>query len=268
MPRSVHVHLVPSLFAPPTLAGGAAVMIDVLRASTTICHALHAGADRVVPCGSVADARRTAADLRNRGEAALLAGERGCVKVEGFDLGNSPADFSAAAVGGRPVVLTTTNGTAALLRCGEAEEVLVGCFANLAALCDHLADGDGPVHLVCAGTDRAVTAEDVLFAGRAANRLVAAGAGTLEHHDGDPARLAAAFAAAHPDAAAVLADSRGGRNLARLGRGPDVAVCAAVDSAPVVPRLTGDALRVVRSPRPKGARGAEADALPSVAANG
>ena len=245
MPRPLHVHLVPSLFTPAMLAGGSAVTIDVLRASATVCHALHAGASRVVPCGTVDDARETAAALIAAGEPALLAGERGCVKVDGFDLGNSPTDFNSASVGGRPVVLTTTNGTAALLRCLEAEEALVGCFVNLSAVCEHLAQGTGPVHFVCAGTDRNVTAEDALFAGRAANRLVAAGVGTLDHHDGDPAKLAAAFAAAHPDAAAVLHDSRGGRNLARLGRGEDVAVCAAEDSAPVVPRLTGDALWAV-----------------------
>ena len=247
MPRPLHVHLVPSLFAPEILAGGSAVVIDVLRASTTVCHALHAGADRVVPCGTVGDARRVAVGLRDAGEPALLAGERGCVRVDGFDLGNSPMDFTPATVGGKPVVLTTTNGTAALLRCLEAKEVLVGCFANLSATCDHLAGGDGPVHLVCAGTDRAVTAEDVLFAGRVVNRLVAAGVG----HDSiittaTRRSFAAAFAAANPDTAAVLADSRGGRNLARLGRGADVAVCAAADSAPVVPRLTGDALRAAR----------------------
>ena len=245
MSRPIHVHLVPSLFAPEMLAGGTAVVIDVLRASTTMCHALHAGADRVVPCGSVEDARRVAAQLRERGERPLLAGERGCVRVEGFDLGNSPPDFTAARVGGRPVVQTTTNGTAALLRCVEADDVLVGCFANLSAVCEHLATGSGPVHLVCAGTDRNLTAEDALFAGRAANRLVAAGVGTLDHHNGDPARLAAAFAAANPDTAAAVRNSRGGRNLTRLGRGGDIAVCAAVDSAPVVPHLTGDALRAV-----------------------
>ena len=240
--RPLHVHLVPSLFAPGMLAGGSAVVIDVLRASTTVCHALHAGAARVVPCGTVDDARAVAAGLRDAGEPALLAGERGCVKVAGFDLGNSPGDFTPESVGGKPVVLTTTNGTAALLRCLEAAEVLVGCFGNLSAVCEHLAKGAGPVHFVCAGTDRNVTAEDALFAGRCVNRLVASGAGTLGHHDGDPARLAAAFAAAAPDTAAALADSRGGRNLANLGRGADVAVCAAVDDVPVVPRLTGGVL--------------------------
>ena len=243
--RPIHVHLVPSLFTPPMLAGGTAVMIDVLRASTTICHALHAGADRVVPCASVEDARRTADELRAAGEPALLAGERMCVKIEGFDLGNSPTEYRPEVVAARPIVLTTTNGTAALLRCLEAEEALVGAFANLSALCDHLAGGGGPVHFVCAGTDRNVTGEDALFAGRAANRLVDAGVGTFDHHDSDAAKLASAFAAAHPDTAALLANSRGGRNLARLDRGSDVPVCAAVDSAPVVPRLTGDALRIV-----------------------
>ena len=250
MSRPIHVHLVPSLFKPPMLAGGTAVMIDVLRASTTICHALHAGADRVVPRGSIDDARRTAADLRAAGKPALLAGERMCVKIKGFDLGNSPTEYTPEAMtdergAGRPIVLTTTNGTAALLRCLEAEEALVGAFANLSALCDHLAGGAGPVHFVCAGTDRNVTGEDALFAGRAANRLIESGVGDFDHHDSDAAKLASAFAAAHPDTAALLANSRGGRNLARLDRGADVPVCAAVDSAPVVPRLTGDALRIV-----------------------
>ncbi|NNJ24156.1 2-phosphosulfolactate phosphatase [Alienimonas chondri] len=245
MPRPIHVHFVPALFTPDMLAGGTAVVIDVLRASTTVCHALHAGADRVVPCGSVEDARETAAALRAKGEAALLGGERMCVKVDGFDLGNSPVEYTAETVGGKPVVLTTTNGTAALFRCLEAREVLVGSFANLSALCERLAGGDGRVNLVCAGTDRNLTAEDALFAGRVANRLVEAGSGTLDHHDADPARLAATFATANPETAAVLHDSRGGRNLARLGRESDIEVCAAADSAPVVPRLTGDALRPV-----------------------
>ncbi|MEM9703465.1 MAG: 2-phosphosulfolactate phosphatase [Planctomycetota bacterium] len=245
MLRPIHVHLVPSLFAPEALAGGSAVMIDVLRASTTICHALRAGADRVVPCGSVEDARSTAAALRENGEPALLAGERGCVKVDGFDLGNSPTDFTPQTVGGKPVVLTTTNGTAALMQCLEASEVLVGCFANLSTLCEHLATGEGPIHLVCAGTEQAVTLEDTVFAGLAANRLVEASAGTLDHHDADPARLAATFARENADNEAVFRNSRGGRNLIRLNRGGDLAVCSDVDSAPVVPRLTGDALRPV-----------------------
>ena len=236
-PRPLHVHLVPSLFTPGMLAGGTAVVIDVLRASTTVCSALAAGCDRVVPCGTVEDARTVAAGLREAGEPALLAGERGCVRVDGFDLGNSPGDYTPGALGGRPVVLTTTNGTAALLRCLEAREVLVGCFVNLSVLCDHLAGGDGPVHLVCAGTDRSITAEDSLFAGRVVNRLSESGAGTADHHDGDPTALAAAFAAARPDTAAALHASRGGRNLARLGRGGDIDACAAADTAPVVPTL-------------------------------
>ncbi|MBS0265265.1 MAG: 2-phosphosulfolactate phosphatase, partial [Planctomycetes bacterium] len=90
MSRPVFVHLLPSLFEPEDLQGGVAVVIDVLRATSTIVYALHAGAQRVIPCGEIDEARKTAAGLP--AGTALLGGERGGLRISGFDLGNSPAE--------------------------------------------------------------------------------------------------------------------------------------------------------------------------------
>src|SRR5262245_46344429 len=125
--RELSVHLLPGLIEPGRLAGGVAVAVDVLRATTTIVHALAAGCPAVWPCAEVEEAKVRAAGIGRR---ALLAGERGGVAISGFDLGNSPGDFKSSACKGRDLVLTTTNGTKALLRAAEAERVMVGAFVN------------------------------------------------------------------------------------------------------------------------------------------
>src|SRR5436309_2662913 len=112
--RPVRVHLVPSLAAPVALVGGVAVVIDVLRATTTIVHALAAGCAAVVPCAEVDEAKKTAAALRPG--KVVLGGERGGKLIRGFDLGNSPREYTAKACKKATVVFTTTNGTRAILR--------------------------------------------------------------------------------------------------------------------------------------------------------
>src|SRR5437660_5490144 len=104
--RDVQVHLLPELAPPGRLAGGLAVVIDVLRATTTIIHALAAGCVAVVPCGEIDAAKERAAALRTVGKVAL-GGERGGVPIRGFDLGNSPGEYTPAACKGATVVLTT-----------------------------------------------------------------------------------------------------------------------------------------------------------------
>ncbi len=118
MPRTLAVHFLPSLVTPEELSGGDVVMIDVLRASTTITHALAAGAKCIVPCREVDEARRLVQTLA--GEPVLLGGERGGLPIDGFHLGNSPNEFTAAAVRGKTIAFTTTNGTLALMQCRTA----------------------------------------------------------------------------------------------------------------------------------------------------
>src|SRR5438105_2805346 len=115
--RDVLVHLTPALAAPGRLAGGLAVVIDVLRATPPIVHALAAGCTAVRPVAEV-DEARALADRLPAGKA-LLGGERGGAPLSGFDLGNSPREYTARRCKGTTLVLTTSNGTRALLRAAE-----------------------------------------------------------------------------------------------------------------------------------------------------
>ena len=240
--------------------GGIAVVIDVLRASTTIVTALANGARAVRACGSV-EAARAAAEAAGRGTGdCLLGGERGGLPIDGFDLGNSPREYSRDRVAGRRIVTTTTNGTAAVAACPDAEVILIGCLLNCQAVAVRARAlaraGRGrprPVHLVCAGTDGERTEEDVLGAGAILHAIrlhaIREGAGSnsmtldasadeaeerfkeamWEERDLVPPfdrQLEKAFRA-----------SRGGRNLIAIGMEADIACAAAIDSVPVVPRL-------------------------------
>src|SRR5207248_508469 len=171
--RDVQVHLLPELIPPGRLAGGLAVVIDVLRATTTIVHALAAGCTAVRPCAEVEEARELAGEMRVG--RALLGGERGGLPLPGFDLGNSPQEYTAKLCHGNTLVLTTSNGTRALLRAIEAERVLVAGFVNYSAVCEQLRHDPRPIHIVCAGTEGEVALEDALLAGALVNYLCEAG---------------------------------------------------------------------------------------------
>ncbi len=151
----------PDHLEPDALRGRVAVVIDVLRATTTIARAFEQGAACVVPVASI-DAARMIAHER---EGALLCGERGGIKPEGFVLGNSPGEYTPEAVGGRDLVLTTTNGTRALHMCDGAAEIITGSITTLHAVCGYLSACEMNVVLVCSGTDQRVSLEDCICAG-------------------------------------------------------------------------------------------------------
>lgn len=263
MTRSVCVHLLPALLLPEQLAGGAAVIIDVLRASTTMITALSHGASCVFPCESIDQALQ----LRHSSDTGtvLLGGERGGIRIDGFDLGNSPAEYRPDVVAGRILGFTTTNGTRALLQSLRARQIIIGAFVNLSEVVAFLRLHGLPVHLVCAGTDGFITGEDVLFAGAVLDLLTSVPPPnpTSPIRDPDPSRewsLNDAAVMAHsywlqqvkcsehresecrifgPDfsaqLAAVLCSTRGGRNLMELGCVSDIELCSRIDSVPVVP---------------------------------
>src|SRR5262245_55731004 len=161
--RDVQVYLLPELAPPGRLTGGLAVAIDVLRAATTIVHALAAGCTCVRPCAEVDEAKELANGMR--AGKAILAGERGGSPIVGFDLGNSPREFTPQACKGATLVLTTTNGTRAILRAAEADRALVAAFVNYSAICEQIRQDTRPLHIICAGTDGEVSLEDTLLAG-------------------------------------------------------------------------------------------------------
>jgi 2-phosphosulfolactate phosphatase len=237
--RDVQVHLLPGLVPPGHLAGGLAVVIDVLRASTTIVHALAAGATCVRPCGEVEEARELAGQMRVG--RAVLAGERGGVPLPGFDLGNSPREYTAKVCKGNTIILTTTNGTRALLRAAEADRVLVAAFVNYSAVCEQLRQDLRPLHIVCAGIEGDVSLEDTLLAGALVDCLSQA----CEVRLNDAARLAwDSFENHGRILLGALQVGKSGAGLTRLGYDDDIKAAAQVDRFALVPELRRDPLRV------------------------
>jgi len=200
-----------------------AVVVDVLRATSTIVQAMAAGYPRVLCCRSVATAR----DLRVHGR--VLAGERDCVRVPGFELGNSPAAVATAGRRGEELVLATTNGSPAIVAASSAaRRVLIGCLLNLRAVLDAIR-AEAAVTIVCSGTDGRPALEDVYVAGR----LVAA----LDGMRSDAARVAERVGGAYPAPLEPLAESEDGARLRAIGQEPDIAWCARESVLGVVPEV-------------------------------
>jgi len=208
-----------------------AVVIDVLRATSTITLALASGYERVLVAASIEEAEA----LREPGR--VLAGEVGCARAPGFDLGNSPEETLKPR--GSSLVLATTNGAPAIVAAAAvADEVLVASLLNIDAVVARLG-GAGDVLLVAAGTDGHVTLEDVYLAGRIS--------AALEGERSDAALIAEAVAAAYPRALDALQASRGAIGLRREGLEADIAFCAQESIVEPVGQLTetNDAIAVL-----------------------
>lgn len=219
---------------PQDVAGRVVAVIDVLRASTTIAAALHAGARAVIPFGSTEEAATRARGMDR--DAVRLAGERKMLPIPGFDLGNSPSEYTPKSVGGKTVLFTTTNGTAALLATQGARDVVVASFANFTAagaLLRTALRGGNDVTLLCAGREGHFALEDAVCAGRLAKHLVPRNA---KVRLGD-ATLACQLLAKRFESSLtrVFEQSEHGRALAEAGFEQDLVTCATLDVFPVVP---------------------------------
>ena len=198
------------------------IVIDVLRATSTICQALASGYERVVCVGEVEEARRLA------GPGVALAGERHNVLIEGFDYGNSPRELVAPPKA-ETLVLTTTNGTRALLAAAElCETVLVASLLNLDAVIEE-ARGADEVAILCAGVEGSFALDDAYVAGRIA--------AALEGDPDDAAIAAIRLAGAFDSAQAGIGGGVSAANIRRVGLDADIAFCARESVLDRVPRV-------------------------------
>lgn len=230
------------VFTPQAL-GGADVsgrtvfVIDVLRATTTICAALANGARAVVPAASGEEAIRLAQSIG--GPDILLGGERNCLRMPGFALGNSPREMTPAAVSGKLIVHSTTNGTRALLALPLARAVYAAAAVNLSVAGERarqaIEEEDGVV-ILCAGREGAFSLDDAYCAGR----LVLAALGGRAARKGlNDAALASLDLVRRYGSSWMrsFGHSAAGRELLRLGLGADVEDAARLDAYPVLPHF-------------------------------
>lgn len=216
----------------PNLTSRAAVVIDVLRATTTIVAALHEGCPEVLPV----ELPEEAIDLAKKfgRDSHLVGGERKGLKVEGFDLGNSPGEYNAAVLAGRKVIMCTTNGTLAIKKTAAAgaRPIYLASLVNAPAVASKILAAGTPATLVCAGREGGFSLEDTLCAGLIVEEVTRRG----EWRATDAARAAAAlWRLFGPEIGAALAQSDHGRNLIELGFAHDLALAGEVGRYDLIP---------------------------------
>ena len=232
--KNLTVRYLPSQWRSPDpapLRDSACAVIDVIRATSTIVAALANGAVGVTPVASVAEAEQ----IKARHSETLLAGERHGQMLPGFDLGNSPRDVTAEQVGGRSLILTTTNGTQALSACRGARAVVTASLLNLAATAAKLRELGPPWEIICAGYEGAFGFDDAIVAGALAEAL------------DEPSPFIALYRSVKNDLAGVLLRSSAGQELVKIGLEGDVPFCAELDRFSIVPILSADGVLRVGS---------------------
>jgi 2-phosphosulfolactate phosphatase len=220
------------------------IVLDVLRASSTITVALNNGAREIIPVASIESAVKISGSLF--GEVTLRGGERNGKTIEGFNLGNSPLEYSETAVKGKSIIYCTTNGSVAMAKSRYARTLAVGSFINLTATTDFIRDENKDFLFICAGRANTIgnfSLEDAVCAGMMIQNLLKAE--SLEVELSDSANAAhALYKSFGRSILKMLKTSEHGKYLIEIGFAEDLKICAQVDSVPVLPILTGTVIKL------------------------
>ena len=230
--KKIEVALTPALLPLYDVENSIVVVIDIFRATSSMCYGIENGADAIIPVSQVEEC------LAYAEKGYLIAAERNGEVVEGFDFGNSPFSYTAEKVAGKTVVLTTTNGTHAIHLSRKAKNIVIGSFFNLTALANWLGDQNENILLVCAGWKNKFNLEDTVFAGAIVDKLKD---GTFKTDD---SAIAAAdlWNLAKDDLGAYLSKTSHSDRLKKLGIEEDIAFCLNVDVTTAIPILDGEKL--------------------------
>ncbi len=219
-----------------------AVVADVLRATTTIVTALANGCRKVIPVVKVEEARQTAALLPK--SEIILGGERKGERIDGFDFGNSPQDYTRKAIADKIVVTTTTNGTKALVNAGRAKQTLVLSFLNMTAVADYVLQREEDVALVAAGIYGEFSLEDSVCCGFLMDNQVTASPEQFSMDD-QAARILTLSREYKGRVNELMHNSPHGKFLQRLGYESDLAFCARVDACQIVPLYASGCVKTI-----------------------
>ncbi|TCD10772.1 2-phosphosulfolactate phosphatase [Pedobacter frigidisoli] len=233
MSKKIEVCLTPSLIDLYDIEQSIVVVIDILRATSSITYGIENGATAIIPVANVEDC------LNYSDKGYLLAAERNGEVVEGYDFGNSPFSYTKEKVSGKIIVLTTTNGTKALhLANKRAFQVVIGSFLNLDSLCEYLKKQDKNVLLLCAGWKDQFNLEDTLFAGAVVSKLRK----NFEHFDDSSVAAEDLYSLAKDDLRKYLHKSSHSHRLAQLNIEEDVVFCLQLNVCEAIPVLQGEKL--------------------------
>jgi len=220
-------------FQEDELRNKSVVIIDVLRASTTIVNALNNGAKAIIPVGDMGEASKIAQNVDS--DNYLLCGEKDGVKIEGYDLGNSPLEFTNEMVGNKTLIFNTTNGTKAIKKSVGSSNIFIAAFLNVSAVVEILKTQKKDIVLFCAGWKGRLAFEDMLLAGNIIHLLTN---GTLPEDSTDGARVAHGIYSIYgKDIPKVIHKSNHATRLKSIIGTGDIDFCSQIDTTNIVPRL-------------------------------
>ncbi len=221
------------------------IVIDVLRASTTIAVALYNGAKEIIPVGSIENAAKISGNLL--GDVTLRAGERNAKMIEGFNLGNSPLEYREEVVRGKSIIFITTNGSGAIVRGRYAKKLVVAAFVNLSSVVDYFVRLSENVTIICAGSANNFSLEDAVCAGRVVNELKKKIPGRCITDDAAEAAQALDKSFGR-SILKLLKATEHGKYLCEIGFEDDLVFCSKQDILPVLPLLAGSTVRLATEP--------------------
>ncbi len=230
----IDLHLTPIPFSGVNLENKAVAVVDVLRFCTSTCAALIAGAKGVIPTDGPGEAGEMWTKLG--GDMAVLAGERGGVKIENFQLGNSPTEFTKESVGGKFVIMTTTNGTAIFSQARGAKTVMCCSLVNISQVAARAVVADQDLVIVCSGREGGFSIEDTICGGMLIHLLAEEHKKDLSLNDAGSLALLL-YRTNKTAIKQTIQQGEHGRFLATLGFTEDVEIAAGIDSMPVLPVL-------------------------------
>ena len=234
MNRTLDVCFSPALYHLYDVSDSIVVVIDVLRATSSMCVAFHHGVRSIVPVATVEES------LAYRKKGYLVGAERKGEMVAGFDLGNSPFSYMKDSIRDRDVALTTTNGTQAIHAAKGARQIVIGSFLNISALCNWLKTQDANVVLLCSGWKNAFNFEDTLFAGAVVKRLL--NSYQLNEHRDSALAAMNLYELAKDDLYGYLERSSHRKRLEKLHIDDDISFCLRFDYTDAIPVLKGEAI--------------------------
>jgi 2-phosphosulfolactate phosphatase len=232
--KTIDVCLSPELMHLYSVEDKSVVIVDILRATSSIITAFAHGIESIYPVAKLEDCRLM------KGKGYLIAGERDGEKVADFDLGNSPFEYMVDNLKGKQIAFTTTNGTQAIAKSIGAKEIIIGAFLNLSAVADHLLKSNNDILIVCAGWKGKVNLEDTVFAGALVEKIkdqftLACDAPLAALH---------VYLCAKGDLVNFLSASSHVKRLNKLNIHDDMKFCLTIDKFKLVPKLEGGVLRL------------------------
>jgi 2-phosphosulfolactate phosphatase len=237
---TIEVFLTPSQADEMQLKDKTVVVIDVLRASTTIATALYNGAKEIIPVSTIENAAKISGNMI--GDVTLRAGERNARMIEGFNLGNSPLEYVKEVVAGKSIIFVTTNGSGTIVKGRHAKHLLVAGFVNLGTVVQALARLKEDTTIICSGKSGNFCLEDAVCAGKIIAELKNTRIGNIKLDDAGYAALMLEKSFGK-NILKMLKQSEHGQYLAGIGFQEDLKWCAGVDTIPVLPVFSGNMIR-------------------------